>query len=485
MLQSQQAGAEAAVGQPSVYRDKVTWAIAGAVFCAYTTISVFRLLQLNPSSWDLAIFTEAVKQYAHVHAPIADVRGSGTNLLGDHFSPVLVLLAPFFRVFPSPATLLGAQALLVAVSVFPVAAAARQVLGAGPARVVALCYGFCWGLQQMINFDVHEIAFAVPLLAFSVSALVRGNARASFCWALPMVFVKEDQGFTVAAIGLYLLFSGVRQEQADRFRVRAGAFAVCWGLLWSLLAIVVIIPHFNATHTYYYWGDGGAFGPGGHPSPGAAVGQFFSDWPGKLETTIFLLLPVAFLALRSPLALLAVPMLGLRFESSNTAYWGTGWHYNATVMPIVFLAAVDGLARLRSSGELTGWRDAWQRHGVAMMLAVAVPFAFQYPLSGLWNANTYKLDAHVAAANAAMARVPDGASVLTTLDLLAPLAARTDTYWIGNAGNPRTEYIVFDGVNSDYSPPVTDVPGLIAKFYPGNVYRQIHVSGDVYVFKRV
>ncbi len=31
-----------------------------------------------------------------------------------------------------------------------------------------------------------------------------------------------------------------------------------------------------------------------------------------------------------------------------------------------------------------------------------------------------------------MARVPDGATVLTTLDLLGPLAARTDTFWLGN-----------------------------------------------------
>ena len=53
----------------------------------------------------------------------------------------------------------------------------------------------------MINFDFHEIAFAVPLLAFSLSALVRGRIRAAVAWALPLVFVKEDQGFTVAAIG--------------------------------------------------------------------------------------------------------------------------------------------------------------------------------------------------------------------------------------------------------------------------------------------
>src|SRR5581483_9776412 len=163
-------------------------------------------------------------------------------------------------------------------------------------------------------------------------------------------------------------------------------------------------PHFNASHTYYYWGDGGAFAPGGHPSVGALISQFFHAWPQKLETLVLLLLPTAFVALRSPVSLIAVPSLALRFESTNSAYWGTAWHYNATVMPIVFVAAVDGLARISraleadpdgwqawASGREGPWRAALagaHRYGPAMMLAITVPFAFQYPLSGLWSGQT-------------------------------------------------------------------------------------------------
>ncbi|HZR49276.1 MAG TPA: DUF2079 domain-containing protein [Streptosporangiaceae bacterium] len=500
MLQEHEVETSSAVRLPSVYRDSVTWAIVVVAFGAYTVISLFRLLQLDPSSWDLGIFTEYVKQYAHFHAPIVDIRGAGTNLWGDHFSPAVAAVAPFFRVFPSAGTLLVAQALLVAASVFPVAQGARALTGVGPARAIALAYGFCWGLQQMINFDFHEIAIAVPLLAFALSALIEGRVRATVCWALPLVFVKEDQGFTVAAIGFYLLMSGLRTEVSDRAKARAGIILMLWGVAWSFLAIAVIIPHFNASHTYYYWGDGGAFAPGGHPSVGALISQFFHAWPQKLETLVLLLLPTAFLALRSPVALIALPSLGLRFESTNSAYWGTAWHYNATVMPILFVAAIDGLVRLRASrddagatweawanGQL-GWRRAAlagaERYGVAMMVAVTVPFAFQYPLSGLWSGQTYRISPHVAADNAAMAEVPDGASVLTTLNMLASLGARTDTYWIGNRGNPDTEYIVFDGPDSGYSTPIANVPSFIASLYPGNVYTQIFADNGVYVFRR-
>ena len=60
-----------------------------------------------------------------------------------------------------------------------------------------------------------------------------------------------------------------------------------------------------------------------------------------------------------------------------------------------------------------------------------------------------------------------------TLDLVAPPAARTDTCRIGNAGNPVTQCIVFDGADSGYAPPVTDVPAFLARWHGSDGYRQV------------
>jgi uncharacterized membrane protein len=462
-----------------------------------------------------------VKQLAHLRTPIVDVRGPGFNLLGDHFQVIVALMAPFFRVFPSPVTLLAAQALLIAVSVFPVTAAAVWLLGRGAGRCVGFAYAFSWGLQQMMNFDFHEIAFAVPLLAFSLSALVRGRPRAAVWWAMPLVFVKEDQGFTVAAIGLLMLMAGAFSGEAGgtgtgasgatgtsggtgarlRGSVGGGIFLVLWGLAWSLLAITVIIPHFNSGHHYIYWGDGGVVGPGAPFSATGLLGQLFHAWPVKLHAVVLLLLPTVFIALGSPVALIALPSIALRFLSTNSAYWGTLWHYNATVMPVLFIAAAEALARWRALPDLAPgphpaglpsadvtWRRSLRalaaQHGAPMMLAVTVALALQFPLSNLWNGSTYQISPHVAAADEAMAQVPDGATVQTTLGLLAPLAARTDTFWIGNAGNPITQYLVFDGADSGYSPEPKDVPVFIRQLYPKAGYVEVFARDHVYVFRR-
>jgi uncharacterized membrane protein len=540
--------------------DWVPWLIAAVTFAVYTTISVFRYLRMDPGSWDLGIYTEYVRQLAGLHAPLVTIKGAGFDLLGDHFQPIVALLAPFYRIFPTPVTLLVAQALLTAISVFPVCRAARELLGTGVSRVIGAAYGFSWGLQQMIIFDFHEIAFAVPLLAFSLSALVRRRPWAAAAWALPLVFAKEDQGLTVAAIGLVMLgmAAAARRQhtgpagregtvvtgyegtapaghertgpggQASQLAgawAMAGGLLIVWGLGWSALAIELIIPHFNPAHHYPYWFDGGVLAPGGHHlSASGLLAQFSHAGSQKLRTIFMVFLPVAFLALRSPLAVTAVPTLALRFLATNSSYWGTDWHYSATLMPIVFLAAIDGLARIQAHAERraaqraatyrrgraapaqAAWAQAGTpavpppagpssrgsppairagRYAAAVMAAIAVVLAFRFPLSDVWQPHTYNITAHARADQAAVAVIPPGSTVVATLSLLAPLATRDTTYWIGTSGRLVPPYLVFDGLDSGYSPAPRNVPAFITRIYPQARFQAIFRADDVYVFRLI
>ena len=481
----------AAVARPAdVSRpDWVPWLIALVVFAGYTIISVSRYLRLAPGSWDLGIFTEYVKQLAHLHAPVVNIHGAGFNLFGDHFQPIVGLIAPLFLIFPNPVTLLVVQAFLTAASVIPVSRAAEARLGTAAGRMIGAAYGLSWGLAQMVDFDFHEIAFAVPLLACSLSALLRGRTRAAVLWALPLVFVKEDQGFTVAALGLVLMLSSVShrsEPDTDRgLAFRGGLLLVCWGIFWSALAILVIIPHFNIAHVYPYWTDGGAVSPAGHAAPGAVLSQLGASWLVKLRTTLLILLPVGFLALGSPLGLIALPSLVLRFVLTNNMYWGDGFHYNATVMPIVFLAAVDTLSRLRQ-GNQPRWREIGTRWvAPAAMLGLALAILPKFPLSGVWQPPTYQIGLHVQAEDAALARVPSGTTVEATLTMVAPLAARDDTYWIGTGGNPAPRYIVFDSTNSGWNPEPADPLAFVESRHPGASYQQIFTDNGVYVFRQI
>lgn len=443
--------------------DGVLRLIVGAVFAAYTTMSVARYVTGNPGSYDLGIFTEVLARYAHGQTPVVPIKGM--DILGDHFSPAVAVLAPAFRVFPTPVTLLVAQAALAAASVVPVYRAARHLLGQGDARLIAAAYGLSWGLSHMVWADFHEVALAVPLLAGSMSALARRRVWAAVWWAAPLVWVKEDQGWTLAALGLVIAF-------AYRQRL-AGALLAAWGVAWSLLATYVLIPAANPHHSYYYWKD----------SP-HHLGVLATGWETKGPMLALLLLPTAGLALRSPLALAAVPALGLRLVSSNPAYWGTDWHYNATAMAILFVTAVDGLHRLRG-------RPSWARRGVspwlgvhapAVMAAVAAATVFNSPLSQLWQPGTYRTPEHIEAAARAERLIPSGQTVAASMGELASLGARDDVCSL-QCPTPPQWLLLDQGMGEWWQWQAQ--PSAMSGDYPHARYQTVFHEGEVWLLKRV
>jgi hypothetical protein len=49
------------------------WVMALVFAGLYTTVSVVRFEQLQPASFDLGIFEQAIRHYAHFQAPIVDL----------------------------------------------------------------------------------------------------------------------------------------------------------------------------------------------------------------------------------------------------------------------------------------------------------------------------------------------------------------------------------------------------------------------------
>jgi hypothetical protein len=82
-----------------------------------------------------------------------------------------------------------------------------------------------------------------------------------------------------------------------------------------------------------------------------------------------------------------------------------------------------------------------------------------------------------------MARVPPGSTVEATLSMLAPLAVRDDTFWVGSTGGTAPRWIVFDQSDSGYSPPPSNVLGFVDAQHPGHAYRQVFADDAVYVFR--
>ena len=445
------------------------WILAALFTATYATLAVARYRGFFWSSWDLAIFTEVVAHYGHLQAPIAEVKGAGFNFLGDHFSPVLAVLGPLYRVFPSPVTLLVAHSVLLGVSVVPVVRLALRRLGASAAAIVGVAYGVSFGLTQAVQVDFHEVAFAVPLIAFAAAALAEERWRAAIAWSAPLVLVKEDLGATVAVVGLLVAAPWRRPWlEQDHARRLAGLGLAAFGLAASAIEVLVLIPHLAAGEGYEYFSKFGSDGPVG--------------WATRARTTGRLLAVTAAVALRSPIALLAVPTLAWRFASDNPAYLGTDWHYDAVLMPVLFVALIDGVERLgRSTRRPLRW---WGAAAIPLAAAVACASLPSSSLRQLTQSVLWRDSPHRAALRHAVALVPPGASVESDLGALSHLAGRNPAYWIGTPGI-RPRYVVVDA-NTGWDPPAPKhLSGFLTRSHEGTDYRLIWSEQGVSVLERV
>lgn len=217
-------------------------------FALYTALSIVMWRANYAPSWDLGIFTQLLDQYARGQTPIVDIKGPGFHLWGDHFHPILILLTPLYWLVPSGLTLMIAQAALFASSVWPIASLARERLGTLGGWLVTGAYVFSWGLVNAVIAQFHEIAFAVPLLAFGLVWWMRGRRLAALIAIALLVFVKEDLGITVAVFGLVIWLR-------NRAETRAAIFLAAWGVASTVFAVAIFIPAFNVTGGYDYSGQ--------------------------------------------------------------------------------------------------------------------------------------------------------------------------------------------------------------------------------------
>ena len=401
-------------------------ALLGVVFLAlYSALSLLRFRRFKLSSWDNAIFEQAIKSYAGLGPPTVDIKGAGFNLLGDHFSPVIALVAPFYRLFPAAQTILLAQAVLLAASVVVIARVTMRRLGPVAGTAISIAYGLSFGIQSAVKADFHEVAFAAPLLALAGAAYVDRRWAHVVWWSLPLLLVKEDLGLTVALIGFVLIVCGQR---------RRGAWLAAAGVAGMLLVLLVFVPYFNPAGGYDY-----VTGVGGD---GGVIGTLFSGFGQKVVTVLVTFAVTGFLALRSPWALLVLPTFGWRFVGGTEYYWGIDWHYSLVLMPIVFIAMIDAVVRSPDSRRL--WLRQYASFGAAVAMGFALAMQLTSPLSALAHAQTYESSSRAGAANKVLSLIPPGASVETDIGLIAHLVTDHTVYWIGTAGDVAADYMLFD-----------------------------------------
>ena len=496
----------------SVARAVSAWWLPAVIACAvaalYISFSLAQWRTLSDPSWDLAIFAEAAQAYSRFEAPIVPIKGPGYNLLGDHFHPILMLLGPIFRFFPSAFTLLIVQDLLIAASVLPIARLAQRLLGRGGAVLVGLAYGLGWGLQGAVAAQFHEVCVAVPLLACAGAAFVERRWGACMAWLAPVILVKEDLGLTVFVAGLALAW---RRRGEDRSGMLASLAYALFGIVAFVVTVKLFLPAMNPAGTWAYSLDGSATGAGTAMAGATAAREVPSLWqilavPSvKIVTLAVLLAGAGVVGARSPWFALVLPTLAWRFAGSVDAYYQwSSWHYNAVLVPIAacalldviagWLAPADAPVGLATAGETdadcANPAPASSGRRRALVWAAACVPAISLALTAtslpLWKLPTLTDSPRLDAAQGAIDAVPVGASVETDTTLLARLVPGRDVYWVGTTVgmDAPPEYVVVDRQSYAWGGAEVDAESWASAAHPGHTYETIYSAQGFRVARR-
>lgn len=465
-------------------------ATAVLIAVAYSVYELTVYRTYRSSTYDLVIFDQAVRSYSHLHLPVAIVKGVHNgfgphfNVLGDHFSPIIAVLAPLYWIHGGPQTLLVAQSVLLAAAVVPLWVFARRAAGVFAAYCVVAIYAVSWPVASAVAFDFHETAFVPLLTAVLLERYQAGRRIPALIAAFGLLLVKEDVGLLVAGFGLFLA-TGCRlpaQQKYQRQRL-LGAALVIGGVGWTLVASHMFIPAFGGRANYYW-----AYTALGPDMPSAAAHAFahpmatirlFGTPSIKLTTMTWLLVPLLLLPLASPLTLMVVLPVAARMASNVFPnWWGEAYQYNVELIVALAAAGLDGalrigalLARIRrddSGSEQVATvprmtaiaskriAPAWAVAALAVSVATIPEFAFD----AYGHSSFYRRTPADAAAAAATSHVPGGV-VVEAASLIGPHLSARDTVLLLDKTPRWAPWVVAQ--TADVTFPISDVTAQRAR----------------------
>lgn len=312
----------------------------------YSYLSILQYNAFHTGHWDLAGFDQAI--WNTIQGKLLHTTLYGHNFLGEHMSPILILLAPFYLIWSDPRILLVLQSVFLGLGAIPIYLIAKDKLNH---NLLSLSFSSAWLLHPYLSrinlFEFHEIALAPFFLLFCFYFLQRRQWWSYGVFLFLSLMVKESVTFPVMAIGIYSFF---------KINRKVGIITFLIGIFWAYLSVVKLIPYIrtvtsDGTHkaVYGYFAERFRFGETPKEfikniiiKPEETLRIFFFLFEQKLATIFLLILPVGLLSVFSVEILIAFPEIILHFLSTFSFQCLLGWQYSAPIIPFAIISSIFG-----------------------------------------------------------------------------------------------------------------------------------------------
>jgi uncharacterized membrane protein len=420
-------------------------------------------------AFDLGIFIQNFQNGGLFYSRLQDC-----SQFAIHFSPILYIVLPIFKLFPYVQTLLVVQALALAVAGYLVYYLARWYkLNRSTSLLMQFLFyinPLVWG---MVLFDWHEVCFAPACILIMIIGILQKRKLVFAIGLFLSLMIKEDVVLTIGVLGLIMLISSYfrdRQINKQTLTMIASCIAI------AIITIVVSRATSRVSQTssglldlLIYRFSGG--------NPSSMIGNFFS-----IESVVLIysyLIPLAFLPLIS--IFWAIPGLCILALCMLSSFYGQHtqiWQYGSAAIAYFFTATIITVTKPRVFKYINILAI------VMCLLSLVILFS---PITRARNMTAP--NETTKAIDQIIAQVPDKASVTANNELFDHLVLRCDTYipkngFEGNGsrywGYPDrlTEYVIVTGKHrlqldweSSIKDTITDQYYLISEIDGNKLYK--------------
>jgi uncharacterized membrane protein len=327
------------------------------------------------SAYDLGLFDQAFWRYSQFLSNFNTVRG--LNILGDHFSPIALIFAPLYWIYPDVTWAFGLQTFSVTIAGLFLFLIARHYLLEkywAPLFIV-IAYWAHPAVHNTLLWQYHEIVLASGLYMALIWCYIKNRFGGVIISLILLLACREDMPFTLFAFSLVAFL--------DR-RWKYGFLIAITSILWWLTATKVAMPYFNEV---------GYFRSSNHGIGMVLDNLFnfsfyvdkFSD-PNAQRYLILIAIPIGLIGLFSPYLLIpAIPtlMANILIGGYNTI---PTYHYSVSIMPFVFWAALASIGRASNTLQACIIHKKWRTVQIAGFLLVSSGFiAANYSVVSIRN----------------------------------------------------------------------------------------------------
>jgi len=336
------------------------FALLALFFLFFAAISLVNHYLFRTFGWDLGYFNMAVFDYSELRYSRYDIYWTGLDYtMGDHFEPIMVLIAPFRYLF-GQYTLLLVQIGAVLFGGYGAFTFVRhRTENPWLPHIALFHYLAIFGVSSALAFDYHNNVVGAMFLPWFLHYFGQERFRNAFLFLLLLCMSKENMALWAFFIAGGVGIGSLRNRRKLFWAVGLAGFA----LVYFVVTMKVIIPAFQPEDFEYvhfrYSALGADFGEALRTvftRPGHVFKLLYENhypdqpWLDGIKPELYRMMFYAggiALLLRPQYLIMALPIIGQKVFSDKGGAWGIHSHYSIELVPLLSIAVCHVLLDLR------------------------------------------------------------------------------------------------------------------------------------------